>query len=116
MPDYVPQPVLDDYTEACLIKTLSAKASATLARRALQGMIRNFWGINKPTLAREIDELKDKVDTDTWTAIDSLRHIGNIGAHMEKDIGVIVDVELEEAAQADLVDRDTSRGLVCCAG
>jgi hypothetical protein len=30
-------------------------------------------------------------------AIDAVRKIGNIGAHMEKDINVIVDVEPKEA-------------------
>src|SRR5438067_237160 len=32
-PDYVPKPVRDDYAEACLIRDLSPKASATLSRR-----------------------------------------------------------------------------------
>lgn len=41
-PDYVPKPVRDDYTEACVIRDLSPKASATLSRRCLQGMIRDF--------------------------------------------------------------------------
>ena len=47
-PDYVPQPIRDDYVEACNIRDLSPKASATLSRRCPQGMIRNFWGIVKP--------------------------------------------------------------------
>src|SRR6266849_6151096 len=46
-PDYVPAPILGDYREACLIKDLSPKASATLSRRCLQGMIRDFWGFAK---------------------------------------------------------------------
>ena len=49
-PQYIPGPVLQDYEEACLIAVLSPKASATLARRCLQGMIRDFWGISKPRL------------------------------------------------------------------
>lgn len=32
-----------------------------------------------------------------WNAIDGIRSIGNIGAHMEKDIDLIIDVDLEEA-------------------
>lgn len=96
-PDYVPEPIRDDYVEACKIRDLSPKASATLSRRCLQGMIRDFWKISKARLIDEIDAIKDKVDADTWLAIDAVRKIGNIGAHMEKDINVIVDVDPEEA-------------------
>ena len=96
-PDYIPAPILDDYSEACLIARLSPKASATLARRCLQGMIRDFWQIRKPRLKDEVDALEEKVDPQTWDAIDSVRKIGNIGAHMEVNINVIVDVDSDEA-------------------
>jgi Domain of unknown function (DUF4145) len=96
-PDYIPKPIIDDYSEACLIKDFSPKASATLSRRCLQGMIRNFWGISKSRLVDEISALQDKIDTLTWEAVDGLRKIGNIGAHMEKDINIITDVEPHEA-------------------
>jgi Domain of unknown function (DUF4145) len=98
-PPYVPQAIRDDYEQACLIGDLSPKASATLARRALQGMIRDFWGIRKNRLIEEIETLKDKVDSMTWDAIDALRKIGNIGAHMEKDVNEIVDVAPDEATK-----------------
>lgn len=91
-PDYIPKVIKDDYEEACLIKDLSPKASATLYRRCLQGMIRDFWGIKKNKLIDEID-----VDPLTWKAIDSVRTVGNIGAHMEKDINMIIDIEPFEA-------------------
>ena len=96
-PDYVPQAVVRDYEEACLIQDLSPKASATLSRRCLQGIIRDFWKIKKSRLIDEISELQGKVDGTTWKAIDAVRSIGNIGAHMEKDIDVIVEVEPKEA-------------------
>ena len=96
-PSYVPAPIVSDYKEACLIRDLSPKASATLSRRCLQGIIRDFWGIRKDRLIDEINELKSRIDGTTWKAIDSVRSIGNIGAHMEKDIDLIVDVEPEEA-------------------
>ena len=98
-PNYIPKPILDDYSEACLIRDLSPRASATLSRRCLQGIIRDFWrGQVKPgLLAREIEQIKDKIDDDTWEAIDGVKSVGNIGAHMEKDINVIVDVEPHEA-------------------
>lgn len=99
MPDYVPEAIRDDYTEACVIRDGSPKASATLCRRALQGMIRNFWGITERTLKLEIDALQDKVESQTWEAIDAVREVGNIGAHTEKDVNVIIDVEPHEADQ-----------------
>ena len=37
------------------------------------------------------------MDADAWGAIEAVRSVGNIGAHMENDINVIVDVEPEEA-------------------
>ncbi len=96
-PDYIPDPITADYQEACLIRDLSPKSSATLSRRCLQGMIRNFWGVKKGRLFDEIEAIKDKVEPMTWAAIDAVRKIGNIGAHMEKDINLIIDIEPQEA-------------------
>lgn len=105
-PDFIPAPIREDYYEACRIRDLSPKASATLSRRCLQGMIRDFCGITKGTLFKEIDELRAGLESgdlpkgvseDSIDAIDALRKIGNIGAHMEKDINLIVDVDPEEA-------------------
>jgi hypothetical protein len=61
-------------------------------------MIRDFWKISKTRLFDEIAELENKIAPQTWAAIDAVRKIGNIGAHMERDIDVIVDVDPEEAA------------------
>lgn len=95
-PDYIPAAIRADYEEACLIKDLSPKAAATLARRCLQGIIRDFWEVKCGSLNKEIEAIKDKVDLLTWEAIDAVRKVGNIGAHMEKDINLIVDIEPNE--------------------
>ncbi len=100
-PEYIPRSIREDYHEACLILDLSPKASATLARRCLQGIIRDFWEIptnNRGNLGAEINFIKDKVTSDTWDAIRAVRSVGDIGAHMEKDVNQIVSVEKEEAA------------------
>ncbi|ELL4669318.1 DUF4145 domain-containing protein [Vibrio fluvialis] len=97
LPDYIPKAVVADYEEACLIKDLSPKSSATLARRCLQGILRDFWGVKPTRLVDEIKSIQDKVDPITWQAIDAIRNVGNIGAHMEKDINVIVEVDPDEA-------------------
>lgn len=96
-PDYVPKAIIDDYNEACLIQDTSPKASATLSRRCLQGIIRDFWKVKPAHLVNEIAQIKDKTDLLTWEAIESVRKVGNIGAHMEKDINMIVDVDPNEA-------------------
>ena len=96
-PDYVPIAIRNDYAEAYSILQLSPKAAATLARRCLQGMIHDFWNIHEKNLNAEITALRDKVSSIQWQAIDALRKIGNIGAHMEQDVDRIVDVEPDEA-------------------
>ena len=95
-PEYVPEQIRRDYEEACLIRSGSPRAAATLARRCLQGMIRNFWGVNENTLYAEINAIQDKVAPDTWEAIDAVRKIGNIGGHMERDVNLMVDIQPDE--------------------
>ncbi len=103
-PEYIPKSIKNDYEEACSILTLSPKASATLSRRCIQEMIRDYWKIKEPdnhkgywNLVDEIKAIKDMVEIDVWEAIDAVRNIGNIGAHMEKDINLIINVEPHEA-------------------
>ena len=104
-PDYIPEPIRQDYKEACQTLNLSPKASATLARRCLQGMIRDFCKISERTLSDEIDALQKQfsegklphgIDLESIEALDDARKIGNIGAHMQPD--VIIDVGHDEAA------------------
>ena len=106
-PDYIPSRIREDYEEACAIIFLSPKASATLARRCLQGMIRDFWGISKRNLYDEISELEGKVQPDLWAALDGLRQLGNIGAHMERDTNIIVEIDSGEAEK--LIKLDNSK-------
>lgn len=96
-PDYIPEQIRADYEEACLIIENSPKAAATLLRRCLQGMIHDFWNIHEKNLNAEITSLKEKVSFSQWNAIDGLRKLGNIGAHMENDVNVIIDIDADEA-------------------
>jgi hypothetical protein len=105
-PDFIPGPIREDYLEACSIRDLSPKAAATLARRCIQGIIRDFCGISKAKLVQEINELKSRVESgtapsgvtpETVEAIDYVRSIGNIGAHMEADINLVIPVDPGEA-------------------
>ena len=77
-------------------------------------MIRDFANISKSRLVDEIDALRKDVDSGTADrsismesveAIDAVRSIGNIGAHMERDINEIIDVDPGEAqALIELVE------------
>ena len=105
-PDYIPNPLREDYLEACAIRDLSPKASATLSRRCLQGMIRDFAEIEAPNLYQEIEKLRalaadgkapKGVSDDSIDSLHHVRNLGNIGAHMEKDIDQIIPVAPEEA-------------------
>lgn len=96
-PEYIPLQIRRDYEEANLILEASPKAAATLLRRCLQGMIRDFWKIKKDSLNSEISAIQDKVTFPQWNALDGLRKLGNIGAHMEKDVNLIIDIDPGEA-------------------
>ncbi|WP_367352470.1 DUF4145 domain-containing protein [Achromobacter animicus] len=93
----VPQFVKDDYNEAYLIRSLSPKASATLSRRALQGMLRDRWHVAEKTLHAELVAVKDRCDSDLYDAMMALKAIGNIGAHPEKDADAMLDIDDDEA-------------------
>lgn len=95
--EHVPSGVREDYNEAYLIRDLSPKASATLARRALQGMVRDFWSVTgMRTLHQELESIKDRCNHDLYEAMMAVKSVGNIGAH--PDINTIVDVEEGEPA------------------
>lgn len=98
LPHFIPSVIIEDYQEAYSILNLSPKASATLSRRCLQSIIRGFWKItNEKNLYDEIESVKDFVSPEVAKAMHSMRQLGNIGAHSEKDINKIIDVEPHEA-------------------
>lgn len=105
-PQFVPDEILEDYYEAWSIVGLSPKSSATLARRCLQAMIRGFCNIHEKTLYAEIGKLQKLADDDalpkgveaeTIEAMNALRELGNIGAHMKESGGEILNVDSGEA-------------------
>lgn len=101
VPKEVPKEVSEDYVEACLVLSESAKASAALSRRSLQLILRSKAGVKSSNLADEINEIlsSGKLPSHISGAIDGVRAIGNFAAHPEKSqtTGQIVDVEAGEA-------------------
>lgn len=86
----VPAGIFADYDEACAVEDLSPKASAALARRSLQGVLKNFYGRDENRLVDQIKNLKGHVDSTLWEALDAMRGWGNIAAHPDEEI---VDIE-----------------------
>jgi hypothetical protein len=62
-------------------------------------MIRDYWGVSKNTLANELKEIEARCDPDVYQAMMAVKSVGNIGAHPERDISVIIDIEPGEAKQ-----------------
>lgn len=96
-PEYIPNQLKEDYEEAYAIMNLSPKASATLSRRCLQGIIRDFHKVKPDTLFKEISQLQDRIPASQYKVLHSLRQLGNIGAHLEKDVDLIVEIDVDEA-------------------
>ena len=97
-PDYVPEGIREDYTEACLIKQRSPKSAATLARRCLQAVLYDFYEV-KGNIASQITQLEERggINQSLLDGFHTIRKYGNIASHPERDISIIVDIEEGEA-------------------
>jgi hypothetical protein len=90
-----------DFLEACDVLSASPKASAALARRCLQHIIRSQYGIKKRNLDEEITDVEtQKLLTPSLAAqLDAIRNLGNFAAHpiQNGNTGEIIDVDPAEA-------------------
>jgi hypothetical protein len=96
-PIEIPQPVLQDYQEACLAIEFSPKVASALSRRCLSEILRDFWRVQPGMLGDEFRQIKGAVDPLTWEAIESVRKNGMIGARMDSEGAEILDTEPGEA-------------------
>ncbi len=106
IPTEVEPQFIGDYKEACLIQTLSPKASAALSRRCLQSILREKAGIKKGDLAKEIDQIiaSNSLPSHLSKSIDAVRQIGNFAAHPIKSTSTGEIVEVEEGEAEWLLD------------
>lgn len=99
-PKEVPQNLAEDFNEACLVLPDSAKASAALSRRCLQGVL-NDQGFSQKDLSKAIEAVLASKQLPSVLAsnVDAVRNIGNFAAHPTKNTssGAIMPVEPEEA-------------------
>jgi hypothetical protein len=100
-PNAVPEFLVEDYKEACLVFADSPKAAAALSRRCLQNLLRQTAGVKEGNLADEIQQVIDsgKLPSHLVESIDAIRNIGNFAAHPMKSqkSGEILPVEPGEA-------------------
>jgi hypothetical protein len=100
LPEAVPEAIRKTYREAVLVQPISGAASAAMSRRCLQGIVRDFFSIpsnKRGELGAELAYVKDKVNAQVWDDIQAVRAVGDIGAHMDKNVNLIVDVAPDEA-------------------
>ncbi|TAT74812.1 DUF4145 domain-containing protein (plasmid) [Rhizobium ruizarguesonis] len=100
LPVSVPEEIRITYREAVLISEISGRAAAAMARRCLQGIVRDFFDIpqeKRGNLGAELAFAREKIDPDLWEDIQTLRSVGDIGAHMDKNVDQIIDVSPQEA-------------------
>jgi hypothetical protein len=101
LPSGIPEILKTQFIEASFILNESPRASAALGRRCLQTLLREYARIKPSDLASEIQQVLDQKALPSYLAqaIDSVRTIGNFGAHpiKSKDTGEIVEVEPGEA-------------------
>jgi hypothetical protein len=62
-PSEVPEKLVGEYREACLVLADSPKASAALSRRCLQQVLRDHGGTTKKDLFDQLAEVRSKVPT-----------------------------------------------------
>jgi hypothetical protein len=104
IPPEVPANIAGDYIEACNALPISPKASAALARRCLQNILRAH-GYKDRDLSKEIDQLLNEKDASKAipstlrVTVDGIRNFGNFSAHPITDTTTlqIIDVEPHEA-------------------
>ena len=101
-PDYVPPEISRNYKEACAIKDLSPNASATLSRRCMQGIIHDYFKVSKGNLFNEILAIKEKVHEEVFAAMNAMRELGNIGAHLKLKTSELSDTVDDQEAQTML--------------
>lgn len=100
-PPEVPEPIRQDYTEACVVLSVSPRASAALSRRCLQHVLRDAASVRTGNLVQEIQQVIDSGTLPSYLTenLNAIRAIGNFSAHPDKSesSGEVISVEPGEA-------------------
>lgn len=100
-PPEVPTHVRRDYEEASLVLDLSPNSAAMLIRRALGTVLREEAGASQKLLGKQVPEVLNsgELSTSLATSLEAIRNLGNLGAHLKRDIATdeVIDVTKSEA-------------------
>jgi hypothetical protein len=110
-PSFIPEDIRKEYTEASLLRPVSARASAMAARRALQRIVRETCSIHKSSLRQEFLSIRDRVDPLLYNAIHNIlnlsinptqsagssANIQTVGSKLEADVNHFQDATEFEA-------------------
>ncbi|MDP2293956.1 MAG: DUF4145 domain-containing protein [Pseudolabrys sp.] len=108
----MPKDIASDYVEAAQVLPISAKASAALARRCLQSVLRGE-GYAQNDLSQQIDaalaeqDMRKALPSGVHSIVDAIRNFGNFSAHRITDRTTLqlIDVEPHEAEYClDILD------------
>jgi hypothetical protein len=101
LPSTLPEPIAQEYREACAVLELSPRASAGMSRRCLQSLLSAAGGATSGELSKAIDQVigRNELPGILSKELDAVREIGNFAAHPIKSevSGVILDIEGGEA-------------------
>jgi hypothetical protein len=97
----IPEEYRKYYNEANSVVFISPKSTATLLRRLLQLLFENVYSIKERSLEKEIEKFCETstISVNLKEEMDTIRFIGNFGAHpnKEKSTNKIVEVSEDEA-------------------
>jgi hypothetical protein len=93
-PDVVPPEINRDYAEAHGVLQISSRAAAMLARRCLQQILLDAYGVKaRTTLHAQLFEARAAFDDQLFDALMTVKSIANEAAH---DLGVVADVDASD--------------------
>ena len=92
----IPESLGGTYEKALALSVSDPKASARLANQCVQGMLRDVWNVTPGSLHEEIEQIRDMLDEDVLTSLDSVYNSDNIGRCLMTGTDGAVDCEEAE--------------------
>jgi hypothetical protein len=97
-PAFIPEDIRKDYAEAAMLRSVSTRACAMVARRTLQRIVRETCSVHKSTLRQEFLSIRDRVDPLLYNAVHNILNLSinpaqsssatiqTVGSKLEADV------------------------------